>query len=82
MQIPEIIETGLKKVRRNLDIARAVLEGISDDLGLEDISEDSAWVDYHYHDTHAVLKEEIDYEILVELHNIDQSLKNFTGEDT
>ena len=76
MHIAKIITRGLKEIRVNLDNVRAALEGLSDDLGIEDIWQDS------YHDTHAVLKEEIDYDFLVALFNLDQSIKNWTGEET
>ena len=75
MHIASILKRKLKEIRVNLDNARAILEEVSDDLRREDI-----WLDC-YHDTHAVLLEEIDYDILAELHNIDQSIKNWTGEE-
>ena len=76
MQIASVLKRKLKEIQVNLDNAQAALEEVSDDLRHEDMWQDC------YHDTHAVLKEEIDYEILVALFNIDQSLKNFTGDET
>ncbi len=74
MQIASVLKKKLKEIRVNLDNARAALEEVSDDLLLED-----CWLEC-YHDNHAVLQEAIDYDILAELHNIDQSLKDWTGE--
>ena len=76
MQIASVLKRKLKEIQVNLDNARAALEEVSDDLRHEDM-----WLDC-YHDTHATLLEELDYDILVELHNIYQWLQNWTGEDT
>lgn len=76
MQIASVLKRKLKEIQVNLDNARAALEEVSDDLRHEDMWQDC------YHLTHATLLEEIDYELLVALFNIDQSLKNFTGDET
>lgn len=75
MHIAPYVKRTIKEIEVKLDNTLAALEEVSHDLRHEDIWQDE------FHDTHDVLVEEIESDLVCEIQNIIDQLKKWRGEE-